>query len=107
MLKNSIACLFAILCLVSCAADAPRVVQASPDAPQLILTKGMATQIEMPDGERVQSVVTGKPSIVMADKADNVVNLIPAGDAGETNMIVRAADREGRSKVYQYRIIVQ
>src|SRR5262245_35730996 len=87
--------------LAACAADKPHVVQVSSDSERVMLTSGTATQIEMPSGERVQSVVTGKSSLVIAEKADNVVNLIPAEGTGETNLIVRALDSDGRSKVYQ------
>ncbi len=99
--------LLPLFILVSCASETPHVVQVSADAPDISLTKGMATQVEMPEGERVQSVVTGNPSIVTAEKADNVVNLVPGSNSGETNLIVRALDRDNHSKVYQYRIIVQ
>ena len=93
--------------MTACASDKPHVVQASSDASELRLTGGMATQIEMPDGERVQSVVTGNPALVTAERAGDVVNLIPKEGSGETNLIVRAIDEDGSSKVYQYRLIVQ
>jgi type IV secretory pathway VirB9-like protein len=106
MLKKP-AALFFCFALAACASPEPKVVQIAPDAQVVNLTPGTATQIEMPDGERVQSVVTGKPSLVIADKADNVVNLVPGDGTGETNLIVRVKDSDNRSKVSQYRIIVQ
>ena len=106
MLKKTALALLACLAFAGCASDKPHVVQASGDTSIVSLTKGMATQIEMPEGERVTSVVTGKPSLVIAEKAENVVNLIPTDETGETNLIVRATDGH-ESKVYQYKVIVQ
>ena len=100
-------CLLSVA-LTACASDKPRVVQATADAEDVHLTGGMATQIEMPGDQRVQSVVTGNPALVSAEQAGNVVNLVPKdGASGETNLIVRTLDDEGDSKVYQYRLDVQ
>jgi type IV secretory pathway VirB9-like protein len=107
MIKKTTSILLTCLALAACASDHPRVIQASSDSPQVRLTGGMATQIEMPNAEHVQSVVTGDPTLVTAEAADNVVNLIPKQGNGETNLIVRAMDDDGHSMVYQYRIIVQ
>jgi hypothetical protein len=92
--------------LAACASDAPHVVQASANMEEVHLITGMATQIEMPNESRVQSVVVGNPNLVTADRADNVVNLVPKEGTGETNLIVRATEN-GETKVYQYRVIVQ
>jgi type IV secretory pathway VirB9-like protein len=107
MPRKSAIILLSCFILTACAEDKPHVVQTSADTPAVHLTEGIATQIEMPEGERVQSVVTGNPSLVVAEREDNVVNLIPGKGAGETNLIVRATDEGRRSKVYQYRLIVE
>jgi hypothetical protein len=107
MFKKNTAVLLAILALAGCATDKPHVVQASTSMEELRLTGGMATQVEMPDGERVKSVVTGNPGLVDAQRDDNVVNLIPKETSGETNLIVRTVDGDGNAKVYQYRVVVQ
>jgi hypothetical protein len=107
MLKKTALTLILSVALSACASDKPRIVQATANMDQVRLTSGMATQIEMPNSGRVQSVVTGNPSLVTADHVDNIVNLVPKEGAGETNLIVRAVDDSGDSTVYQYRIIVQ
>ena len=108
MLKKTILLLASCMALAACASDEPRVIQPAADMKEVRLTGGMATQLEMPAGERVQSVVTGNPSLVVADKADNIVNLVPTDKSGETNLIVRTVNHNGGdSKVYQYRVIVQ
>ena len=81
--------------------------QASDDMPEVRLTEGMATQIELPSSGRVQSVATGNPALVSADRTDNVVNLVPKEGSGETNLIIRSMDEDGHVKIYQYRLIVQ
>jgi len=70
------------------------------------LTVGLATQIELPEDMRAQSVVAGNPAMLTAEQSANVVNLI-AKSAGETNLIIRAVDEDSKAKVYQYRVIVQ
>ncbi len=108
MINKTAIVLLAALTLAACSADKPHVIQASSDSPSVRLTSGMATQIEMPSSEHVQSVITGNPGMVIAEAADNVVNLIPKGESsGETNVIVRTTDEDGQSKVYQYRVTVQ
>jgi type IV secretory pathway VirB9-like protein len=107
MSKKIILIASACLALAGCATSKPHIVQASSDMQEVRLTSGMATQIEMPDSMRVQSVVTGNPNLVTAERADNVVNLVPKEGSGETNLIVRATDSDGDTKVYQYRVIVQ
>ena len=67
----------------------------------------MATQIEMPNGARVQSVTVGNSSLLTADKDADIVNLSAKDGAGETNLIVRARDADGKTKVYQYHVVVQ
>jgi Flp pilus assembly secretin CpaC len=94
------------LLLAACAASNPRVIQASPDATELHLTKGLATQIEMPDQGRVQSVVVGDPALVTAEQSGDVVNLIAKAETGETNLIIRFRDEDNRVRVYQYHINV-
>jgi hypothetical protein len=107
-MKKPAAVLLFSLALAACASDKPHVVQATAGAEDVHLTGGMATQIEMPSDQRVQSVVTGNPALVSADQGGNVVNLVPKeGASGETNLIVRTLDDEGDSKVYQYRLDVQ
>lgn len=93
--------------LAACSTPPPRVIQATANMPEVRLTAGMATQIEMPDNGHVQSVVTGNPALVTAERSYNVVNLIPKSGTGETNLIVRFIDDSGDLKVYQYRVAVQ
>ena len=94
------------LSLSACASSSPRIIQATSDMQQVHLTNGMATQIEMPDSGRVQSVTVGNPNLVTADHVDNVVNLVPKDGSGETNLIVRS-EQDGKTEVYQYRVVVQ
>ncbi len=106
--KTSAVLLVSCLALAACASEKPHVVQAQADLPEVRLIGGMATQIEMPDSERVQSLVTGNPGLVTAERTEGVVNLIPKeGASGETNLIVRAVDEDGHPEVYQYRLIVE
>jgi hypothetical protein len=107
MLKKFALIAATCLSLAACASDAPRVVQASADAKEIHLTGGMATQIEMPSGWRVQSVVVGNPTLVSADRAEGVVNLVPKdGVSGDTNLIVRATEDGSEVKVYQYKLTI-
>ncbi len=106
MLKKT-AILLAVSCmLAACATSQPRIVQATKDMPEVDLTPGMATQIELPDATHVKSVVTGNPALVTAERTDNLVNLVPKAGAGTTNLIVRSVDDDGDTKLYQYRIVV-
>lgn len=107
MFKKTAILFTACLALAACASSQPRVIQASADAPEVRLTTGMATQIEMPNSNHVQSIVVGNPALLTAERADNVVNLVPKEGTGETNLIVRSTDEDGDTKVYQYRVIVQ
>jgi hypothetical protein len=107
MLKKTATILIASLALAACASSSPRIIQASSGAPDLRLTKGLATQVEMRDEERVQSVAVGDPSLVTAEQSSDVVTLVAKGNAGETNLIIRARDEDNRIKVYQYHITVQ
>ena len=107
MFKNTATILIASIALAACASSAPHVIQASSNAPDLRLTKGMATQIEMPDAGHVQSIVVGDPTLVTAEQATDVVNLTAKGTAGETNLIIRSRDDNNEIKVYQYHITVQ
>lgn len=106
MLKKPVL-VFALFALAACSSSQPRIIQASSNAEDIRVTSGMATQIEMPRDVRVQSVTTGNPSLVTAEAAGDVVNLIPRSGAGETNLIIRSRDDDGDTKVYQYRVIVQ
>ena len=107
MYKKTAIAILSCLTLAACASEKPHVVQASSDMSELRLTSGMATQIEMPSDQRVQSVVTGNPNLVTAERDAGVVNLIPKEGTGETNLIVRTVDSDGDAKVFQYRVIVQ
>jgi hypothetical protein len=99
--------MFAIACvaLAGCASGKPKIIQASTGLEEVRLTQGMATQIEMPNEGHVQSVVTGNPELVTAERSFNVVNLIPKLP-GETNVIVRFVDDGGDVKVFQYRVTI-
>jgi Flp pilus assembly secretin CpaC len=107
MFKKIAAILIASLALAACASNTPRIIQASSGAPDIHMTVGMATQVEMPDSGRVQSVTVGDPSLVTAEQAGDVVNLVAKTGAGQTNMIIRSRDEDGNVKVYQYHIDVQ
>jgi hypothetical protein len=107
MFKKHTAILFVTLALAACASSSPRIIQATPGMPDIHLTVGMATQLEMPDSGRVQSVTVGNPSLVTADQAGDVVNLVAKGTMGETNLIIRSRDDDGKIKVYQYHVYVQ
>lgn len=106
MFKKSAAILFTCLSLAACAANKPNIIQASAGSPDIAMTVGMATQIEMPDQGRVSSITVGNPTMVTAEQASEVVNLI-AKEPGETNLIIRSHDEDGKVKVYQYHITVQ
>ena len=103
--KIAALCILSCLAAAACASDKPHVVELTRDTEEIRLTSGMATQIEMPDGEHVKSVVTGNPALVVAEAADDVVNLIPE-KPGETNLIVRVTDSGREAKVYQYRVYI-
>ncbi len=107
MFRKSAIVVAASLMLAACASGQPRIVQATADMQEIRLTPGMATQVELPDSMHVKSVVTGNPALVTAERADNIVSLVPKAGAGETNLIVRSVDDDGDAKVYQYRLIVQ
>ncbi len=107
MISKKTVAMAALIALSACASGAPRVIQASNESPDLVLTVGKATQIEMPDSGRVVSVTVGDPSMVTAEQSTDVVNLVAKGGAGETNLIIRSRDDSNRVKVYQYNITVQ
>jgi hypothetical protein len=107
MLKKSLAVLAASLALAACASSAPRIIQPTAGMPEVRLTSGMATQLEMPDSGHVQSIAVGNPALVTAEKDSDVVSLVAKAGAGETNLIIRSRDEDGKIKVYQYHIIVQ
>ncbi len=107
MLKKTIAISVALMALSACASNnTPRIIQTMPGAQEVHLTSGIATQVEMPDNSRVQSVVIGNPSLATAEQSGNLVNLLAKSGSGETNMIIRSIDEDGRSHVDQYRVTV-
>lgn len=99
--------LFALLAVSACSSDKPKIIQASGSMPDIRVTVGMATQVEMPNAGRVQSVAVGDPSLVSAERDADVVSLVAKGGVGETNLIIRSREEDGDIKIYQYRIIVQ
>lgn len=101
------ALLTAFLAFAACSSSTPRIIQATTGLSEIRLTVGMATQVEMPEESRVQSVTVGNPALVSAEQAGDVVNLIAKGGEGETNLIIRARDDDNRVKVYQYHLITQ
>lgn len=107
MSNKKLAILAACLITAACASDQPRVIQTSSGAANIDLTAGLATQVELPANERVQSVVVGNTDLVSTSQDGDVINLAAKAGAGDTNMIVRATDEDGDAKVYQYRITVQ
>ena len=107
MYRISTIAIFAFLSLVGCASDQPHVIKAEA-GPEVDVKAGMATQIEMPNAARVQTVTVGNPSLVEVAKDSDIVNLTAkAGAAGETNLIVRSRDDSGDTKVYQYHVVVE
>jgi len=108
MLNKAAVAFLSCLVVAACASEEPRIIQASPNAKEIHLAGGLATQIELPAGERVQSAVTGNPDLVTVGRSDNIVNIVPSEKvSGDTNLIVRSVDEEGQPKVYQYRLSVQ
>jgi len=107
MLKKSATALIALFLLAACSSSSPRIIQATSGMPDIHLTVGMATQIEMPDSGRVQFVAVGNPALVTVEQNADVVSLMGKGGSGETNLIIRSRDDDGHIKVYQYRVIMQ
>ncbi len=107
MTTKTASVLLACMALAACASPQPRVVQTSSNATEIRLAPGLATQIELPEGDRVQSVMVGKPSMVSTDQSGNVVSLLAKDGEGETNIIVRAVDEDGHNQTFQYRLTVQ
>ena len=108
MIKISAITLLLCAALAACASQPqPRIIQSSATNQDIVITVGMATQIEMPNQARVQSLTVGNPALVSADQAGDVVNLSGKGDAGDTNVIIRARDEDGKTEVCQYHITVQ
>jgi putative hemolysin len=106
MLKTVAIAIAALLGLTACSTPAPRVIQTNSDIPEIRLMVGMATQIEIPADGRVKTLTVGNPALVTATNSADVVSLLAAGEAGETNLIIRSSDADGKTKVYQYRIVV-
>jgi hypothetical protein len=106
MFKKS-ALVLAFLSLAACSTSQPRVIQASTGNPDLVVTVGMATQIEMPEDSRISSVVVGNKDLVLAEPTGDVVTVSGKGAEGTTNMIIRARTESGRMEVYQYRVTVR
>ena len=107
MFKKTAPLLLALLTLSACASSSPKIIQATSNMPDIRVTVGMATQIEMPDAGRVQSIAVGDPALVTAEQATDVVSLIAKGGTGETNLIIRSRDDDNELHIYQYRIIIQ
>lgn len=107
MLKKTTAIMITFLAVTACSSSSPRIIQSTSDMPEIRLIVGKATQIEMPDSGRVQSVTVGNPALVTAEQSSDVVNLIAKGGAGETNLIIRSREDDSHVKVYQYNITVQ
>lgn len=107
MSRKFVAVLAFCFSLAACASNEPRLIQADANNPDILLTSGLATQIEMPDEGRVVSVVVGNRDLVTAERDGDVVNLIANQGEGETNLIIRMRKSGGDIKVYQYRVTVQ
>lgn len=107
MFKKAALLFVSCLALSACASSQPKIIQATTGMPDIRITVGMATQIEMPDQGRVQSVAVGDPALLSAEQATDVVSLVAKGSAGETNLIIRSRNEDGDLKVYQYRVIIQ
>jgi len=107
MFKKLAIAFFSLTTLVACASSQPKIIQATTGMPDIHVTVGMATQIEMPDEGRVQSIAVGNPAILAAEQATDVVSLVAKGGEGETNLIIRSRGDDGKIKIYQYRVIIQ
>ena len=107
MTKRMASLALCALLLSACSTPAPKIIQATSDAPDLQLTGGLATQVEMPEKMRAVSVAVGNPNLVSAERDGDVVTLVSKGGEGQTNLIIRARDDEGKTKVFQYKILVQ
>ncbi len=107
MFKKSLTLFVACIAFAACGDNQPRVIQVSANSPQINLTVGLATQIEMPGESHVTGITVGNPALISADAAGDVVNLTAKTDAGATNLIIRARDDSGNTKVYQYHVTVQ
>ncbi len=97
----------ALFFLVACSSSEPHVIQSSAANPELTVTPGLATQIEMPDAMRIQSVTVGNPALLSAEHEGNIVNVTAKEGTGETNIIIRTRDDDGHTKVFQYHVTVQ
>lgn len=108
MTRVSMIAAFAVAALLSaCASDSePKIVQSQTTDKEIHLTAGMATQLEMPKGERVTNVTVGDPKLVVATSGTDVVGLSTPGGVGETNILVRVVDKDGETKVHKYRLTV-
>jgi len=95
-----------LLALAACSTPQPRIIQASSGNQNIHLAQGMATQVEMPDNGRVETMTVGNPALVDASQAGDVVTLLGKDKGGETNLIIRARDDSGDMQVYQYHITV-
>jgi hypothetical protein len=106
MLKKTIILCMAALLMTACSSDQPRITNASSDLHEIRAMSGMATQIDAPAGRKIESAVIGDPSLADLDVVDNVLNIFPKDHAGDTNLIIRAADEDGEVKIYQYLLVV-
>jgi hypothetical protein len=69
---------------------------------------GRFKPVKVPGSKSISaSLRRSNPSLLTAERADNVVNLVPKENSGETNLIVRFLGEDRETKVYQYRAIVQ
>lgn len=101
-----LAALIAAGALTACAGDPePKIVQSTSTDQEIRLSVGIATQIELPKGERVLNVTVGNPDLVVANSSGDVVGLAAKGE-GETNILVRVSTAAGEAKVHKYRLIV-
>lgn len=108
MLKNFALGVVACAVLGACGSSSgPRIIQSVSGNPEIVVTVGMATQVEMPEQERVASIAVGNSELVTAEKDGDVITLSANKESGETNLIVRARDDSGKTKVYQYHVVVK
>lgn len=97
----------ALALLAACGgAPKPRVIQSTSATEVIRLVPGMATQIELPAGERPVSTRVGDAELVEAVRDGDVVTLTAKGGEGETNVLVRTSGADGKPGTYQYRLSV-
>jgi hypothetical protein len=107
MLRKTALLALVAVAMTACSSDKPHIIQTSLNSTEVLLTEGMATQIEVPEAEHVKSAVTGNPNLVATEMSGNIVTLVPKNSTGQTNLIIRTTDEDKNARMYEYRLTVQ